>query len=66
MSYTLIGTPDSRAFRVLWALEELALPYTLDPAAPRSDRVRAHAPDGRIPVLLDEGAVLTDSIAIMT
>ena len=27
--YEVIGSPTTRAFRVLWALEELGQPYTL-------------------------------------
>ena len=64
--YKLIGTPQSRALRVLWLLEELGEPYILDPALPRSEEVRAVNPSGKIPVLIDGDAVLTDSIAICT
>ena len=64
--YKLIGTRASRAFRVLWLLEELALPYTHIPAAPRSDEVRAVNPSGKIPALVDGNETVCDSVAIMT
>lgn len=64
--YEIVGTLRSRAFRIVWMLEELEEPYTLSPEAPRSDRVRALNPSGKIPVLLDGDAALTDSTAILT
>lgn len=66
MSYTVIGNTKSRAFRVLWCLEEMSQPYSQINAAPRSDQVRTFNPSGKIPVLLDGDQVLTDSVAIMT
>ncbi|AVO38306.1 glutathione S-transferase family protein [Pukyongiella litopenaei] len=63
--YQLIGHPHSRAFRVLWFLEEAGLPYTLDPASPHSDAVTAHNPSGKVPVLIEDGVALTDSTAIL-
>jgi len=35
--YTVIGGTKSRAFRVMWMLEELGQPYELNPAAARSE-----------------------------
>ncbi|VAW03163.1 Glutathione S-transferase [hydrothermal vent metagenome] len=64
--YTLIGTRASRAFRVLWLLEELGEPYAHTPAAPGSDDIRALNPSGKIPALVVDDTVLTDSVAIMT
>lgn len=65
--YTLIGTEKSRAFRVLWMLEELGQPYAHRPEPPRSDAVLAHNGSGKIPVLLlDDGTALSDSTAILT
>ena len=66
MDLTLFGTRASRAMRVLWALEELGLPYEHVPARPRDAALRDVAPDGRIPVLVADGEALTDSVAIMT
>jgi len=64
--YTVIGPVMSRAFRVLWMLEEMDLPYTHEPHPPRSEAVRRHNPSGKVPVLVTDDAVLTDSTAILT
>jgi len=64
--YDVIGTRASRAFRVLWMLEELGQEYTHIPAAPRSEEALAANPSGKIPALRDGDAALTDSAAIMT
>ena len=64
--YHVIGSPATRAFRVLWTLEELGQPYDLTPAAPRSDAARAANPSGKVPALTVDGQTLTDSVAIMT
>lgn len=62
----LIGARATRAFRVLWLLEELGLDYEHVPAGPRSDEVRALSPLGKIPLLVEGGAVIADSSAILT
>ncbi len=64
--YTVIGSTKSRAFRVMWMLEELGEDYTQIDAGPRSDEARKYNPSGKIPALLDGDDVLTDSVAIMT
>jgi glutathione S-transferase len=64
--YRVIGTVKSRAFRVLWMLEELGQDYELIHADPRSDAARQYNPTGKIPALVDGDDVLTDSVAIMT
>jgi glutathione S-transferase len=61
---------NTRDLRVLWALEEMALPYEmvgmdhpnhdLD-----SDAFRAKNPFGQIPVIDDDGVVVTESGAIL-
>ncbi len=63
--YEVIGTRASRALRVLWMLEELGVPYTHTPCGPGSDEARAANPSGKIPAMRVDGAVLTDSSAIM-
>ena len=63
--YTVIGSPRSRAFRVLWALEELGVPYEHRNDGPRSPEVFALNPLGKVPVLIDGDAVVTDSNAIL-
>ncbi|WP_299783944.1 glutathione S-transferase family protein [uncultured Marivita sp.] len=64
--YKLVGNRATRAFRPLWMLEELAVPYDHIPAAPRSDEVRAFSPSGKVPVLVDGSDVIPDSTAILT
>lgn len=64
--YEIIGTRKSRAMRVIWMLEELGVPYSHTDVSPRSDVVVNLNPSGKIPVLRDGDAVLTDSVAIMT
>lgn len=64
--YVVFGGARSRAMRVLWILEELGLTYTCVPAMPRSEDVRALNPTGKIPVLVEDGVAITDSVAIMT
>ena len=64
--YTVVGSVKTRAFRVVWLLEELAQPYEHIAAAPRSAEILAHNPAGKVPALIVDGSVLTDSVAIMT
>lgn len=64
--YTVVGSVKTRAFRVVWLLEELAQPYDHIAAAPRSAEILAHNPAGKVPALIVDGSVLTDSVAIMT
>lgn len=64
---TLHGTVRSRAFRVLWALEEMGLDYTHEPTLPHSPEILALNPSGKVPAYVeDDGTVITDSSAIMT
>ena len=58
---TLHFAPNSRAGRIVWLLEELALPYDINkmaflPQDLKSDAHRARHPLGRVPVL-DDGDV---------
>jgi len=64
--YKVYGSVASRAFRVLWALEELGVAYEHHDAKPQSEAARALNPSGKIPILVDGDAVLTDSVAILT
>lgn len=64
--YEVIGHGHTRAFRVLWMLEELGEEYSHRPDAPHSDYVNANSPLGKVPVLLVDGQPLTDSTAILT
>ncbi len=63
--YTVIGSVKSRAFRVLWMLEELGERFEHVPAAPRSDEAVAFNPAGKVPVLIADGVPITDSTAIL-
>lgn len=63
--YKLIGTLNSRALRVAWALEEMKLDWELEPALPQSKEVLGHSPLGKIPVLIEGTVAITDSAAIL-
>lgn len=62
--YKLIGTPKTRALRVLWMMEELGVDYEIDPAGPRSETVLAVNPSGKVPALQVGDDVIIDSVAI--
>ncbi|GHG82274.1 glutathione S-transferase family protein [Pseudodonghicola xiamenensis] len=64
--YKVYGAVASRALRVIWMLEEIGQPYELFQIKPNSAEALALNPSGKIPVLVDGDAVLTDSVAIMT
>lgn len=64
--YKVYGKVRTRTFRVIWALEEMGLPYELVDAAPRSEVLNGINAEGKVPVLVDGDAVLTDSVAIMS
>ncbi len=65
MAYTVYGTVQSRAARVIWMLEELGLPFDHVAAPPRSESVVALNPSGKVPVLVADGVPITDSTAIL-
>ena len=67
---TLHFAPNSRAGRIVWLLEELALPYNINklafhPSDLKSDEHRARHPLGRVPVLEDGEVSLFESGAII-
>lgn len=62
--YKLVGSPKTRAFRVLWMLEELGLAYTVVPTAPRDPSLAALNPSGKVPILIDGEDAIIDSVAI--
>lgn len=64
--YKVYGKVATRAFRVIWLLEELGEPYELIEAGPQSPEIRAVNPTGKVPALVVDGQTLTDSSAIMT
>lgn len=62
------ATPNS--LKVLIALEEMGLPYQLNAVNVRKGEQKAEAfltlnPNGKVPVLVDDGFVLTESAAIL-
>jgi glutathione S-transferase len=62
--YKVIGFPKTRAFRVLWMLEELGLDYDVDPVKPRSEEAKAYNPSGKVSMLVVDGEAILDSVAI--
>lgn len=63
----LYGTSRSRSARCLWALEELGVKYEHVPIATteaKSAENLKRNPNGHIPVLEDDGAVVWESMAI--
>ena len=64
--YQLYGSAKTRAMRVIWLLHELGQPFEHFPEAPRSEKVRALHVSGKVPVLVVDGTILTDSTAILT
>ena len=63
------GVPQSRAFRALWMLEELGLPYENVPVHFATGETRKPEflkvnPNGHIPALVDDGVTLFESMAI--
>lgn len=64
--YEVFGSVASRAFRVLWILEELGVDYKLTLAKPQDEVIRAVYPVGKVPAMRVGEDILTDSTAIMT
>ncbi|GHF34610.1 glutathione S-transferase family protein [Seohaeicola zhoushanensis] len=64
--YKVYGVLASRAFRVMWLLDELGEPYELIRAAAHSPDIQGVNPGGKIPALQDGDDIITDSTAIMT
>ena len=62
----LYGGPRTRAFRCLWLLEEMGVDYAHNETPPQSDALRAVYPNGKVPVLLEAGQIISDSTAILT
>lgn len=70
MSLTLYYTPMSSATRVHWALEELGIPFEkvrVDLAAgeQRKPEYLALNPNGKVPLLVADGAPIFESLAIL-
>ena len=69
MSLTIYGIVPARTFRVIWAAEELGLPYELKPYHFTGPEIKEPAflainPNGAIPAISDNGFALFESLAI--
>ncbi len=69
-SITLWGATTSRTIRAHWALRELGLAYQCEPILPRNGdtktaRFTAINPRQKVPALVDDGFVITESAAII-
>lgn len=69
MSIVLYHHPYSRAANVVWMLEEVGVPYTLHNVdilggAQKTPEILALNPMGKLPILTDGDAVVTESAAI--
>ena len=70
---TLFHAPRSRSTRIIWLLEELGVPYDLRHVAIRyrngsgdgPDPANPH-PDRKVPALLHDGTLVTESAAVAT
>jgi len=66
---TVYGGWPTRAFRIVWALEELGLDYQVHPIdlrqQPQDDEFLKRNPAAFLPVLDDSGVVMVESIAIL-
>ncbi|HEX4199441.1 MAG TPA: glutathione S-transferase family protein [Caulobacteraceae bacterium] len=69
MTLTIYGSPRSRTLRVLWAAAELGLDYEHVPLAFDDPRLKSADflklnPAGAVPTIVDDGVVLSESLAI--
>ncbi len=62
----VFGRVKSRTFRVVWLLEELKISYKLFEIDPRSDDAKKIYKNGKIPFILEDGNLISDSVAILT
>lgn len=64
--YKVFGIPQSRAFRVIWMLEEIEIEYEHFSLKPGSQEVKNLNRSGKVPVLMDGEEILNDSSAIIS
>lgn len=69
MAITLYYNPQSRAGGTRWLLEELGVPYEMKPVdyedgSMRTPEFLAMSPLGKIPLVVDDGQPVTESVAI--
>lgn len=68
---TLFHAPQSRSGRIVWLMEEIGAPYEIEyvdiframTGTGGRDKANLH-PDGKVPALLHDGALVTESAAI--
>jgi glutathione S-transferase len=63
----LYGNPRSRAMRCMWMLEEIGQPYELVEKHTKELQTPEYLqlnPNARIPTLVDDGAIIWESMAI--
>ena len=63
--YTVLGSTGNRTLRVIWILEELGVPYSQIVGKPGSEDTKVYSKTGKVPALILNGEVFTDSIAIL-
>ena len=63
--YTVLGSTRNRTLRVIWTLEELGVPYNQITGQPGSRAIKVYSKTGKVPALILDGEVFTDSIAII-
>ena len=62
----VFGRAKSRSFRVIWLLEELKIFYELKEINPQSPEALKFYDNGKIPFIIDNGILISDSVAILT
>jgi len=70
MSITLYWSPRSSATRILWALEELGVPFEkvrvdIQAGDQKKPAYLALNPNGKVPLVVDDGVPVFESIAIL-
>ena len=63
--YTVLGSTKNRTLRVIWTLEELGVAYDQIPGAPGSADIKAYSSTGKVPALMLDDKIYTDSVAII-
>ena len=63
--YQAVGSPGSRLTRVTWMLAELDQPYEIVKAKMHTETMRRYNPSGKMPALVDDDVIVTDSAAIV-
>ena len=63
--YTVLGSTKNRTLRVIWTLEELGVAYDQILGAPGSADIKAYSSTGKVPALMLDDKIYTDSVAII-